>query len=115
MLFIWYPKCSTCQRAEKFLKARGLEFTARDVKMQPPTAKELSAWQKQRGLPLKRFFNTSGLQYRALGMKERLPEMTEREQLELLAADGMLVKRPILVTDTAVLVGFHETEWEGML
>lgn len=115
MLFIWHPKCSTCQRAEKFLKARGLEFIARDVKMQPPTAKELSAWQKQSGLPLKRFFNTSGLQYRALGLKERLPEMTEQEQVELLAMDGMLVKRPILITDTAVLVGFRETEWEGML
>lgn len=115
MLFVCYPKCTTCQKARTFLDARGAAYTSRDIKLENPTAAELETWWKQSGLPLKKFFNTSGLQYKALGLKDRLPAMTETEQLELLATDGMLVKRPILAGDDFVLVGFRQGEWEEKL
>ena len=115
MIFICYPKCSTCLKAEKYLQAHNIEYTKRDIKTDNPTADELRAWQKNRGLPLKKFFNTSGLQYKALGLKDKLPQLNEEEQLQLLAADGMLVKRPLLLTEDNVLVGFKETEWTEKL
>lgn len=115
MLFLWYPKCTTCQKAKKFLDERGVTYTARHIKEENPTADELRSWQQAGGLPLKRFFNTSGMQYRALELKDRLPAMGEEEQLALLASDGMLVKRPILVGDGFVLVGFRPAEWEEKL
>lgn len=115
MLFIQYPPCSTCQRAKKWLDARGIPYTARHIKEENPTAEELSAWQEKSGLPVKKFFNTSGLVYKSLGLKDKLPGMSREEQLRLLASDGMLVKRPILVTENAVLVGFKESEWEKLL
>lgn len=115
MLFVCYPRCSTCQKAKKYLEDRGLSFALRDIKLQPPTAGELAAWQAKSGLPLKRFFNTSGQSYRALDLARRLPEMDEDAQRALLAADGMLVKRPILVTEDTVLVGFREKEWTEAL
>ena len=111
MQFICYTKCTTCQKAKKFLEDNALPFSLRDIKSNRPTYDELKAWQQKSGLPLKRFFNTSGLQYRALELKERLPLMSEEEQLQLLAADGMLVKRPLLILDDDVLVGFRETQW----
>ena len=111
MLFICYPKCSTCQKAKKHLDAQGLPYEERDIKLENPTAEELRLWQAKSGLPLKRFFNTSGMLYRDLGLKDKLDAMSEAEQLTLLASDGMLVKRPILVTDSTVLVGFKEKEW----
>ncbi len=115
MLFLEYPPCSTCQKARKFLESRGAEFTARHIKNENPTAAEIAAWRERSGLPLKRFFNTSGQKYRELALKDRLPEMTEEEQLALLATDGMLVKRPILVMEDKVLVGFREAEWTAAL
>ena len=115
MLFVEYPKCTTCQRAKKFLDDRGVSYTDRHIKEDNPTAEELSTWRQASGLPLKKFFNTSGLQYKALGLKDQLPAMSEEEQLALLATDGMLVKRPILVGDGFVLVGFREAEWEQRL
>ena len=115
MLFIEYPPCSTCQRAKKWLDARGISHTDRHIKEQNPTYEELKAWYERSGLPLKRFFNTSGLAYKALNLKERLPAMTEEEQLRLLATDGMLVKRPLVVTGSLVLTGFKEREWEEKL
>lgn len=115
MLFVWYPKCSTCQRAKKWLDAQGKAAETRDIKSQPPTAEELSAWQEKSGLPLKKFFNTSGQSYRALGLKDRLDTMDRAEQLALLAEDGMLVKRPILVDGDTVLVGFKEADWTAAL
>ena len=115
MLFLCYPKCTTCQKAQRFLEERGASYTLRDIKAQNPTREELAAWQARSGLPLRRFFNTSGQQYRALGLKERLPEMSGEEQLGLLASDGMLVKRPILVLRERVLVGFREEEWAQAL
>ena len=115
MLFICYPKCSTCQRARRWLDERGAVYDVRDIKLENPSQAELRAWHERSGLPLRRFFNTSGLQYKALGLKDRLPAMSEDEQLALLASDGMLVKRPILVTDGAVLVGFREAEWAAAL
>lgn len=111
MLFICYPKCTTCQKALKWLEARGAEVEVRDIKTQRPNEEELRAWFRASGLPLKKFFNTSGLQYKALGLKDKLPGMSEEEQLALLATDGMLVKRPILVGDGFVLVGFQEAQW----
>ncbi|MUU06379.1 MAG: arsenate reductase family protein [Phascolarctobacterium sp.] len=114
MIFICYPKCSTCRKAEKYLQDHKIEYTKRDIKTDNPTAGELRSWQKNSGLPLK-IFNTSGLQYKALGLKDKLPQLNEEEQLQLLAADGMLVKRPILLTDGNVLVGFKETEWAEKL
>ena len=115
MLFIQYPPCSTCQKAKKWLDARGVVYTDRHIKDHNPTYEELREWYRRSGLPLKRFFNTSGLLYKSLNLKEKLPSMTEEEQLRLLATDGMLVKRPILVTEDAVVTGFKEAEWEKLL
>lgn len=111
MLFVCYPKCTTCQKARKWLDDNGISYTLRDIKVDPPALDELMDWQKKSGLPLKRFFNTSGLSYKKLGLKDRLPFMDEKEQLTLLASDGMLVKRPVLVTRSRVLVGFRDEEW----
>lgn len=115
MQFVCYPKCTTCQKAQRWLDALGVDYTARHIKENNPTYGELQQWYAASGLPLKRFFNTSGLLYKELGLKDRLPTMTEEEQLQLLATDGMLVKRPILVLEDAVLVGFKEAEWEKTL
>ena len=115
MLFVEYPKCTTCQRAKKFLDERGAVYTDRHIKEDNPTAEELRVWWKASGLPLKKFFNTSGMLYKSLELKDKLPQMGEEEQLELLATDGMLVKRPILVGDGFVLVGFRPAEWERVL
>lgn len=111
MLFVCYPKCTTCQKAKKYLAEKGLNFEERDIKTENPTKEELISWYKMSGLPLKRFFNTSGILYKEMQLKDKLPDMTEDEQLSLLATDGMLVKRPIVVTDEKVLVGFKEKEW----
>ena len=111
MLFIEYPKCTTCQKAKKFLTDNGVEFIDRHIKEENPTYEELKSWYLESGLPLKRFFNTSGLLYKSMDLKNKLPEMSEEEQLKLLSTDGMLVKRPILVTDSKILVGFRENEW----
>ena len=111
MLFVCYPKCSTCKKAQAWLDGQGVQYELRDIKLQNPTEGELRQWHRQSGLPLRRFFNTSGLQYKALSLKERLPTMSDEEQFSLLASDGMLVKRPILVGDGFVLVGFKEDEW----
>ena len=113
-LFLWYPKCSTCQKAKKWLDAHGISYEARDIKEENPDVKELEAWYRQSGLDVKRFFNTSGLVYRSMNLKEKLTEMSEQEKLELLATDGMLVKRPLLITETAVLAGFREAEYEKL-
>ena len=115
MLFVCYPKCSTCAKARKWLEEQEISFEERDIKTDNPTEAELRDWHRRSGLPLKRFFNTSGLQYKALGLKERLPEMSEDEMLKRLAADGMLVRRPLLVGNDFVLVGFKEAEWESRL
>ena len=115
MTFICYPKCTTCQKAQKWLDENGISYTFRDSKMENPTYEELSAWHRRSGLPLKRFFNTSGLLYKSMGLKDKLPQMSEDEMLKRLAADGMLVKRPLLVGDDFVLVGFKEAEWESCL
>lgn len=115
MLFIEYPKCTTCQKARKWLEARNIPFTARHIKEDPPTAEELKTWHERSGLPLKRFFNTSGLKYKDLGLKDKLPGMGEEEQFSLLASDGMLVKRPLLVGDGFVLTGFREADWKAAL
>lgn len=112
MLFVHYPKCTTCQKAKKFLDERGADYAPRHIKEENPTADELRTWWKASGMPLKKFFNTSGIQYRELGLKDKLPAMSEEEQLELLASDGMLVKRPILVGEGFVLTGFRQGEWE---
>ena len=112
MLFVCYPKCSTCKKAEKWLEAKGIDFEKRDIKTENPSAVELKEWYQKSGLPLKRFFNTRGNLYKEMKLKDRLPEMSEEEQIELLSTDGMLVKRPILVDGDAVLVGFKEKEWE---
>ena len=115
MVFLQYPPCSTCKKAKVWLDARGIAYEDRHIKENNPTYEELKAWQAKSGLPLKRFFNTSGLKYKELNLRERLPEMSEEEQLRLLSSDGMLVKRPILVTESAVLVGFKEAEWEKLM
>ena len=115
MLFVEYPKCSTCQKAKKWLDARQVTYEDRHIKEKNPSAGELKKWHAASGLPLKRFFNTSGQQYRALELKDKLPTMSEDEQFALLASDGMLVKRPILVGDDFVLVGFKQAEWEDAL
>ena len=115
MLFVHYPKCSTCKKAQAWLDDRQSFYEARDIKLQNPTEDELRQWHKKSGLPLKRLFNTSGLQYKALGLKEKLPTMSEDEQFALLATDGMLVKRPILVGDDFVLFGFKEADWQEHL
>ena len=115
MLFVEYPKCSTCQKAKKWLDAHNVPYTDRHIVEENPTAEELAAWLAKSGLPLKRFFNTSGMKYRELGLTAKLPNMTEAEQLDLLATDGMLVKRPIVVGDDFVLVGFKENDWQARL
>ena len=116
MLFLQYPPCSTCKKANASLNSHGIAYEARHIKEQNPTYEELSRWLEISGLPIKKFFNTSGLQYKALGLKDKLPAMSVEEQLRLLATDGMLVKRPIVVTDDGkVLTGFREAEWESTL
>ena len=115
MQFICYPKCTTCQKARKWLEEKGVSFEERHIKENNPTAGELRAWQEESGLPLKKFFNTSGLMYKELKLSQKLPAMGEEAQLALLATDGMLVKRPILVGDGFVLVGFKEPDWEATL
>lgn len=111
MLFIEYPKCSTCRKAKKHLEDLGVEFEDRHIVEDNPTAEELKDWIARSGYPVKKFFNTSGMKYRALNLKDRLPEMTDEEKIELLASDGMLVKRPILIDGDRILVGFKESEW----
>lgn len=115
MLFVCYPKCTTCRKAQKYLDARGVSYTVRDIKMENPAEDELRRWHQVSGLPLKRFFNTSGLLYKSLSLKDKLPGMPQEEQFRLLASDGMLIKRPILVAEDYVLVGFKEKEWEAAL
>ena len=116
MLFLQYPPCSTCKKAKAWLDSHGIAYEARHIKEQNPSYEELSRWLDASGLPVKKFFNTSGLQYKALGLKDRLPGMSADEQLRLLATDGMLVKRPIFVTDDGkVITGFKEAEWESTL
>ena len=112
MLFIYYPPCSTCQKAKKWLDEKGIAYTERHIKEEKPTYEELKHWKEISGLPLKKFFNTSGMKYRELNLKERLAELSEEDQLQLLASDGMLVKRPLLIHGDAVLTGFKPAEWE---
>ena len=112
MLFVCYPKCSTCKKAETWLNDNGIEYSVRNIKEDNPTYDELKEWHNMSGLLLKRFFNTSGMLYRSMQLKDKLDSMSEEEQLQLLASDGMLVKRPILVTESKVLVGFKINEWE---
>ena len=116
MLFLQYPPCSTCRKAKNWLDAHGIDYTDRHIKEQNPSCEELKSWLEISGLPVKKFFNTSGMQYRALELKDKLPGMSVEEQLQLLSTDGMLVKRPILVTeDGKVLTGFKEADWENAL
>ena len=115
MLFIVYPECTTCKKARKWLDDHGLQYTDRHIREENPTADELRTWHAKSGLPLKRFFNTSGMLYKEMHLKNRLPEMSEEEQYRLLATDGMLVKRPVIVTEDKVLTGFREKEWEETL
>ena len=116
MLFLEYPPCSTCKKARKWLDDHGIAYTARHIKENNPSYEELKLWLERSGLPIKKFFNTSGHQYKALGLKDRLPGMSVDEQLQLLATDGMLVKRPVVVTeDGTILTGFREAEWEQNL
>ena len=110
--FICYPKCTTCQRAKKWLDDNKIKYELRDIKLDNPTLEELTEWYNKSGLPIKKFFNTSGLLYKSLDLKNKLPEMSEDEMLKLLATDGMLVKRPLLIGDDFVLVGFKEAEWK---
>lgn len=114
MLFIQYPPCSTCQKAKKWLDEHGISYTDRHIKENNPTYEELKHWYEVSGLPLKRFFNTSGLLYKSMNLKEKLPAMTEEEQLRLLATDGMLVKRPLVIHGNVVLTGFKEAEWSKL-
>ena len=113
--FICYPKCTTCQKAKKWLDDNKIEYELRDIKQENPTLEELTEWYNKSGLQLKKLFNTSGLLYKSMDLKNKLPNMTEDEMLQLLSTDGMLVKRPILVADNFVLVGFKESEWNGKL
>jgi len=115
MLFICYPKCSTCKKAENWLNAHAVKYTMRHIAEDNPSYEELKEWHGKSGLPLKRFFNTSGMLYKEMELKDRLPSMSEDEQLRLLATNGMLVKRPILIDGDTVLVGFKENEWERVL
>ena len=115
MLFVEYPKCSTCKKAKAWLESRGVAFEDRHIVKDNPTAGELKAWHAASGLPLRRFFNTSGMLYREMQLKDKLPEMTEEDMYELLSSNGMLVKRPLLVLDDTVLVGFREKEWQAAL
>lgn len=113
-LFVCYPKCSTCKKAENWLKENGISCQFRDIKLENPQKEELREWYQKSGLELKRFFNTSGMRYKELKLKDRLPSMSDEEKLELLATDGMLVKRPIFVNEERVLVGFREKEWDAL-
>ena len=113
--FLCYPRCTTCQKAQKWLEEKKIAYEFRDIKTDNPTFDELAAWHQVSGLPLKKFFNTSGLLYKSMELKDKLPDMSEEEMLKLLAEDGMLVKRPLLVGDDFVLVGFKEAEWESRL
>lgn len=113
--FICYPKCTTCRKAQKWLDDNNVAYELRDIKGNNPSFEELSSWYKISGLPLKRFFNTSGLLYKSMNLKDKLPEMSEDEQLQLLATDGMLVKRPLVIGDDFVLVGFKENDWSEKL
>ena len=115
MLFLEYPKCSTCKKAKNWLESNGVEFEDRHIVENNPTAEELKVWYEKSGLPLKKFFNTSGLKYKELGLKDKLPNMTEEEQLNLLVTDGMLVKRPLVIGDDFVLIGFKEPQWAEKL
>ena len=115
MLFLEYPKCSTCKKAKNWLDSNGVEFEDRHIVENNPTADELKAWYEKSGFPLKKFFNTSGLKYKELGLKDKLPDMTEEEQINLLATDGMLVKRPLVIGDDFVLIGFKEAQWAEKL
>ena len=115
MLFVHYPKCTTCQKARAWLDERGVSYEARDIKLENPTAEELRTWWKASGYPLKKFFNTSGVLYKQMQLKDKLPQLSEQEQLALLASDGMLVKRPLLVLDDTVLVGFKPEQWAEKL
>ncbi|MBR3760436.1 MAG: arsenate reductase family protein [Ruminococcus sp.] len=115
MKFICYPKCTTCKKAAKWLESKGIEYSQRNIKEEKPSYNELKEWYEKSGLPLKRFFNTSGLLYRSMNLKDKLDNMTDEEKLRLLAGDGMLVKRPLLITRESVLVGFRESEWEKLL
>lgn len=115
MIFVGYKRCSTSNKAEQWLTERNIDYSFRPIKEENPTANELKIWYKRSGLPLKRFFNTSGMLYKELNLKEKLAEMSEEEQINLLATNGMLVKRPILISDSFVLVGFKENEWENEL
>lgn len=111
MLFIEYPKCSTCKKAKKHLEDLGVQFEDRNIVEENPTAEELRAWIGRSGYPVKKFFNTSGMKYRELGLKDKLPQMSDEEKIKLLSTDGMLVKRPILIDGDRILVGFREKEW----
>ena len=113
--FICYPRCTTCRKAQKWLDEQGIEYEFRDIKLDNPKLDELTEWYKKSSLPLKKLFNTSGLLYKSLDLKNKLPEMTDEDMLKLLATDGMLVKRPLLVGDDFVLVGFRESEWDSQL
>lgn len=115
MLFLQYPPCSTCRKAKEWLDGHGVRYTQRHIKEQNPTYEELKEWYLRSGLPLKKFFNTSGQLYKSMELKQRLPAMSEEEQLRLLASDGMLVKRPLVITRDRVLVGFREGEWSALL
>ena len=115
MTFVCYPKCSTCQKAQRWLDEHGVSYELRHIKDERPRVEELTAWQAKSGQPLKRFFNTSGLQYKAMGLKDKLPVMSDEEQVALLASDGMLVKRPLLIGEDFVLIGFRETEYAEKL
>lgn len=115
MLFLHYPPCSTCKKAQKWLDDHGLEYTARHIKEDNPSYEELKTWYEASRMPLKKFFNTSGLVYKNLGLKDKLASMTDEEQLRLLATDGMLVKRPLVITENAILTGFNESLWQSLL
>ena len=115
MLFLEYPKCSTCKKAKNWLESNGVEFEDRHIVENNPTADEFKAWYEKSGFPLKKFFNTSGLKYKELGLKDKLPDMTEEEQINLLATDGMRVKRPLVIGDDFVLIGFKEAQWAEKL
>lgn len=114
-VFVCYDKCTTCQKAKKWLDSQAVAYTQRPIKEENPSAEELRAWREKSGLPLRKFFNTSGVKYRELQLKDRLPAMSDEEMLSLLASDGMLVKRPLLVTEEAVIPGFKADEWENAL
>ncbi|MCH1984335.1 arsenate reductase family protein [Ruminococcus sp. OA3] len=115
MLLLCYSKCGTCKKAKKWLDDHGISYEDREIKTENPTVEELKCWHEKSGLPLKRFFNTSGLRYKDMKLKEKLPTMSEDEQYQLLASDGMLVKRPLVITGQTVLVGFKESQWEETL